>query len=221
MSRGATGGLPTLGKPDPGGPGASRRSAEILCKTPVALPDAFGPATMFWTASRGRVVVRRILLPGAPCPAALRGAVESSGPAIDRLAAGLIARLSGGKPDGTRVAADLGGGGEFQRRVLRAVRAIPRGQVRAYRDIARCAGSPNAVRAVGRALATNPLPLLIPCHRVVRSDGALGGYQGGPAMKRFLLEREGFLLQGPQGPIPAHRARGLSRGPIRYASRDG
>jgi methylated-DNA-[protein]-cysteine S-methyltransferase len=79
----------------------------------------------------------------------------------------------------------------FQWRVLMAEKAIPRGQVRSYGQVAAAAGNPKAARAAGNALATNPFPLLIPCHRAVRADGSLGGYQGGPAMKRALLEIEG------------------------------
>ncbi len=88
---------------------------------------------------------------------------------------------------------DLSFVGPFERRVLEQLRQIPRGQVRTYRDIAVAIGYPEAVRAVGNACAKNPVPLLIPCHRVVRSDGTLGGYslRGGIALKRRLLEAEG------------------------------
>lgn len=88
---------------------------------------------------------------------------------------------------------DLSHVGPFQRRVLEQLRRIPRGQVRTYRDIAREIGHPGATRAVGTACARNPVPLVIPCHRVVRSDGGLGGYslRGGVALKRRLLEQEG------------------------------
>ncbi len=79
----------------------------------------------------------------------------------------------------------------FQQQVLRAVSAIPRGKVRTYQFIAKQIGKPKAARAVGRALATNPFPLIIPCHRVIRSDGKLGGYQGGLKMKKALLRKEG------------------------------
>ncbi|MDQ7850993.1 MAG: type II toxin-antitoxin system prevent-host-death family antitoxin [Armatimonadota bacterium] len=83
----------------------------------------------------------------------------------------------------------------FERAVLQALRRIPPGQVRTYGQIARALGRPSAARAVGTACARNPLPLLIPCHRVVRSDGKLGGYsmRGGAALKRQLLEAEGAL----------------------------
>jgi methylated-DNA-[protein]-cysteine S-methyltransferase len=78
----------------------------------------------------------------------------------------------------------------FRRRVLRATARIPYGETRSYRHMAGAAGSPNAVRAAGSALANNPLPIIVPCHRVLRSDGGLGGYRGGLALKRRLLALE-------------------------------
>ena len=81
----------------------------------------------------------------------------------------------------------------FRRDVLRATARIPYGQTSTYRAVATQAGSPRAVRAAGTAVATNPLPILVPCHRVVRSDGALGAYRGGSATKSQLLELEHAL----------------------------
>jgi methylated-DNA-[protein]-cysteine S-methyltransferase len=78
----------------------------------------------------------------------------------------------------------------FQLKVLKAEREIPRGTVAAYSWVAKRIGS-GAVRAVGSALARNPFPIVVPCHRAVRSDGSLGGFQGGLEMKRKLLELEG------------------------------
>jgi len=91
---------------------------------------------------------------------------------------------------------DLARAGPFEREVLQALLRIPAGQVRTYGEIARALGDPGAARAVGAACARNPLPLLIPCHRVVRSDGGLGGYslRGGVELKRRLLEGEGALV---------------------------
>jgi O-6-methylguanine DNA methyltransferase len=87
---------------------------------------------------------------------------------------------------------DLRGLSEFEQSVLRKAFEIPRGEVRPYSWIAREIGHPDAVRATGSALAKNPVPVLIPCHRVVRSDGHLGNYSlGGPRNKRTLLEAEG------------------------------
>ena len=80
---------------------------------------------------------------------------------------------------------------EFQRKVLMAEYAIPLGKISTYGRIAKHIGHPRAARAVGTALATNPFPLVIPCHRAVRTNGYIGFYQGGVNMKRTLLQREG------------------------------
>jgi methylated-DNA-[protein]-cysteine S-methyltransferase len=82
----------------------------------------------------------------------------------------------------------------FGRRVLRATAAIPYGAVSTYKAIAAAAGSPNAYRAAGSALGGNPLPIVIPCHRVLHSGGGLGGYTGGLARKRTLLAAEGIEM---------------------------
>jgi AraC family transcriptional regulator of adaptative response/methylated-DNA-[protein]-cysteine methyltransferase len=78
----------------------------------------------------------------------------------------------------------------FQWRVWEELRAIPYGTTRSYREIARSIGHPQAVRAVARACATNPVSLVIPCHRVIRGDGSLGGYRWGLERKQALLARE-------------------------------
>ncbi|MFO1539369.1 MAG: methylated-DNA--[protein]-cysteine S-methyltransferase [Chloroflexota bacterium] len=91
--------------------------------------------------------------------------------------------------------ADLAGLGAFARAVLAATARIPRGEVRPYAWAAAAAGRPAAVRAAGSALAGNPVPFLIPCHRIVRSDGRIGEYSaGGPEAKRSLLAAEGVDL---------------------------
>ena len=82
---------------------------------------------------------------------------------------------------------------DFRRRALRAINRIPYGQTRSYTEIATSAGNGRAVRAAGTACGTNPLPLVVPCHRVLRSGGALGGYGGGLPMKEGLLRLEGVL----------------------------
>jgi methylated-DNA-[protein]-cysteine S-methyltransferase len=81
----------------------------------------------------------------------------------------------------------------FTRRVLRATAAIPFGSLRTYRDVATLAGNPAATRAAGNALGSNPVPIVVPCHRVVRTGGGLGGYTGGLDRKRTLLSLEGAL----------------------------
>ena len=80
----------------------------------------------------------------------------------------------------------------FQRSVLRATYLIPRGSVSTYGLIAAHVGAPGGARAVGNVMANNPLPLIVPCHRVIRSDRHIGGYGGGIEMKRALFEREGI-----------------------------
>ncbi len=79
----------------------------------------------------------------------------------------------------------------FRRTVLEATYAIPFGRTETYRSVATAAGNPAAVRAAGSALATNPIPIVVPCHRVLRTDGGLGGYRGGLELKAALLRLEG------------------------------
>ena len=85
---------------------------------------------------------------------------------------------------------DLHEASSFQRQVWNITRLIPYGEIRSYAWVSEQIKRPEAVRAVGQALASNPLPVIIPCHRVVASDGKLGGYSGGAEMKRRLLYLE-------------------------------
>jgi AraC family transcriptional regulator of adaptative response/methylated-DNA-[protein]-cysteine methyltransferase len=78
----------------------------------------------------------------------------------------------------------------FQRRVWQELQKIPRGTTRTYTQVARALGKPRSVRAVARACATNPVSIVVPCHRVIRSDGTLAGYRWGLERKEKLLERE-------------------------------
>jgi len=106
--------------------------------------------------------------------AALRAYLKGDLAALDHLPA---------KPRGT----------VFQQRVWAELRKIPPGQTIAYRELARRAGRPRAIRAAGAANGQNPVSIVIPCHRVVGADGSLTGYGGGLARKRWLLEHEGAL----------------------------
>jgi AraC family transcriptional regulator of adaptative response/methylated-DNA-[protein]-cysteine methyltransferase len=102
---------------------------------------------------------------------------------------GAILRYLDGRADALDLPLDVRATA-FQRRVWEALRRIPYGVTRSYAEIARAIGKPTATRAVARACATNPAALVIPCHRVVRADGGLGGYRWGVARKRALLEQE-------------------------------
>ena len=112
------------------------------------------------------------------------------------LADRMAAALAGEKVE---VTADLSGMTPFQRRVLEVVAGIPRGEVRPYAWVAREAGSPKASRAVGTVMANNPVPLLVPCHRVVKNDGTTGNYAFGAGDKVGLLEAEGVPVEEISG----------------------
>lgn len=182
----------------------------------VLVPSDFGALGIVWqdtqadetTAAGARV--QRVFLPN-PQAAALDtlqmvfpGANSRACPAISDLGE-RIQRFLGG--DSMRF--DLGivaleRCSAFQRQVLRAEHGIPRGWVSTYGRIARSLGTPRGARAVGRALARNPFPIIVPCHRAIRSDGHLGGFQGGLEMKRALLEMEGVEVT-PAGRVRTHR----------------
>ncbi|MFB0526784.1 MAG: methylated-DNA--[protein]-cysteine S-methyltransferase [bacterium] len=89
----------------------------------------------------------------------------------------------------------LSGYSSFERRVWKVTSTIPAGQTRTYQWVARQIGNPRAARAVGRALAKNPLLVVIPCHRVIRKDGSLGGYTLGKRKKEVLLKKEALKLK--------------------------
>ena len=113
--------------------------------------------------------------------------------AASKAPTGLTSALRAGR--GTGLTYDLRGVGEFDRAVLAKTLEIPRGEVRPYAWIAREIGHPAAVRAAGSALGRNPVPILVPCHRVVRSDGATGNYGFGPQLKVDLLQVEQVNLE--------------------------
>lgn len=127
----------------------------------------------------GRLMRLDFLDPGTP-------AAGDGGPVAARLAEYFDGRIEAleqipvGKVNGT----------PFQRRVWAALRTIPPGRTMSYAELAAAVGQPGAVRAVGNANGRNPVPLVVPCHRVVRSGGALGGYAGGVARKQWLLDHE-------------------------------
>jgi methylated-DNA-[protein]-cysteine S-methyltransferase len=163
---------------------------------------AFGAIAIMWSVYQGRPRISRVLLAksgdvaGQLVKTAYPDAASASVAEIDAVAEQMAAFLTG---ENMRFSLDLVRLDlctEFQRRVLYTEYGIPRGRVSTYARIAAHLGQAQAARAVGAALAHNPFPLIIPCHRAIRTDGTLGGYQGGLAMKRRLLEMEGVTFDG-------------------------
>ncbi len=163
-----------------------------------ALVDSpFGELGLVW----GDLGLRRILLPGEgpEAPASvLRGehGPEAEGelpPPLALLVAALRSHLSGTPTEYDQIPLDLSGLRPFAVRVYEATRRIPWGKARTYGAVAHGAGAPGAARAVGAALARNPFPLVVPCHRVLAADASLRGFSapGGLATKRRLLSLEG------------------------------
>jgi len=124
------------------------------------------------------------------------GAVDVPPPPDVEAAVAAIVRLFSGEPDDLAdVVLDLTGVPEFHRRVYAAARAIPPGETRSYGELAAHVGERGAAQAVGRALGSNPFPIVVPCHRVLAADGTLHGFSapGGLATKRRMLALEGAL----------------------------
>jgi AraC family transcriptional regulator of adaptative response/methylated-DNA-[protein]-cysteine methyltransferase len=94
----------------------------------------------------------------------------------------------------------------FQRRVWEALRTIPFGTTRTYSEVARLLGKPSAARAVGHACATNPISIIVPCHRVIRTDGSLGGYRWGLDRKKLLLDQERRIAASEAGSAKRRKA---------------
>jgi AraC family transcriptional regulator of adaptative response/methylated-DNA-[protein]-cysteine methyltransferase len=117
--------------------------------------------------------------------------IRPAGGALHEWIAAIVASLEG-QGSASTVPMDVRGTA-FQLRVWNALQRIPRGTTLSYTEVAQRIGQPTAVRAVARACATNPVALIVPCHRVVREDGSLGGYRWGLERKQSLLEREGAV----------------------------
>ncbi len=126
---------------------------------------------------------------------ASHGAIEGSDYRSEKIAGLLQAYASGNGDALASFPVDLPRAEPFQQAVWLALREIPRGETRSYGWLARRVGAPKASRAVGAAVGANPIPLWLPCHRVIGSDGSLTGFGGGLEMKRMLLELEGALPQ--------------------------
>ncbi len=166
----------------------------------TVFPSPFGQLGILWHETADRPTIQRVLLSNdlataqERIDAAFGQARRGSHPAVLELLGQMRAFLDGQAIVFALDTVALDHCAEFQRRVLVAEHGIPRGSVSTYGLIAAHLGVQRASRAVGNALARNPFPLIIPCHRAVRSNGELGGYQGGLDMKRRLLEMEGVPI---------------------------
>lgn len=181
---------------------------KIISKTPI------GSVCVIWSVSKNHPLISRIFL-SRPGMLAEKMALrffpdlrEISCAEIDATADSIRAYLEGEDVTFSLRFVDLSRFSKFQQSVLRAQFAIPRGVVSTYGLIAKHVGAFGGARAVGRVMAVNPFPLMVPCHRTVLSDLRLGGFQSGTAMKRFLLEMEGISFD---------ETGRIVRGPLHYA----
>lgn len=116
-----------------------------------------------------------------------------------RMTGAALGRVLAGRGAGKLPPLDWTGGTEFQKAVWRELQKIPPGKTKSYGEVAQAIGRPKAVRAVGGACGANPVPVLIPCHRVLAANKRLGGFSGGLAWKRRLLAREGISFLPANG----------------------
>jgi methylated-DNA-[protein]-cysteine S-methyltransferase len=173
------------------------------------IPWTFGDVGLIRRTGEGRLLICRILLPHDGCSTAGKiredfpGAVLRTGKR-DELCLRFRDFLSGTAVDFALEDLGIEIVKGFARCVLQACGKTPRGRVTTYGELAASLGVPGGARAVGNALAGNPFPLMIPCHRVVRSDGSLGGFGGGLSMKRALLAMEGICFDETGRVLPKH-----------------
>lgn len=169
-----------------------------------------GRAVIVWSAGGQTCRIVRI---GLPAPEAQRvqelrrlfpEAAAKSCSAVEALAGRLQAFMEGKPVSFDTAAFDMSRVPPYHRRVLAALAAIPRGSVMSYAGVASETGAPGGARAAGRGCAQNLFPVVFPCHRVVRSDGSLGGFGGGLTLKRTLLEMEGVQFDAKGKVLPEH-----------------
>jgi methylated-DNA-[protein]-cysteine S-methyltransferase len=173
------------------------------------IPSPFGEIGLVRRHEGGRFQIKRVFLPqgGVPTLERIReefpGALPAGGDKGE-VSAQIRAFLAGEIVDFSIAGLNFEGFGGFARRVLLADCEIPRGRVMTYGGLAAKLGLPGGARAIGNALARNPFPIVIPCHRVIRNDGSLGGFGGGLPMKRTLLEMEGVVFDARGRVLPEH-----------------
>ena len=156
-----------------------------------------GRCAVRWTEAG----ISGVLLPGAAGRSGPRYEEATDvPPGVCRAIEGMVAVLSGGSPELRDIPLDERGIDELRRAIYAATRDIPPGATRSYGEVARAIGHPGGARDVGAALARNPYPIIVPCHRVVAANGALTGFSapGGLETKRRMLELEGAPGYGQQ-----------------------
>ena len=166
----------------------------------IIKPTPFGSVCIIWHISNNFPLIVSVLL-SRPGLSAEDQASEfypnsktSSCAEIDAVAVSVKAYLEGEDIKFSLNVVNLSQCSKFQQSVLRATYSIPRGSVSTYRLVSASLGIPKGARAVGNALANNPFPFIVPCHRVISSNRHIGGYGGGTEMKQALLEREGIIF---------------------------
>ena len=169
----------------------------------------FGEAGVVFHQDRDRFLVCRIVLPYMERKATANITAKYPGAVMNPLNCGAVCTQIDDFLSGETVAFDFSGldfgiVSGFARIVLKAVFKIPRGFVMTYGGLAASLGVPGGARAVGNALAGNPFPLVIPCHRVIKGDGSLGGFGGGTKLKRSLLELEQVSFNKKERVLSGH-----------------
>lgn len=172
------------------------------------IPWIFGEIGLVRRANGRHSPICRILLPeeGRPITGIIKDFFPDAVPGRgeEEICGRIRDYLAGDAVDFRLESLDFGDLKGFSRRVLTATGKIPRGSVMTYGRLAASVGVPSGARAVGNAMADNPFPLVIPCHRVVRRDGSLGGFGGGTEMKKTLLGLEGVAFDPRGRVLPAH-----------------
>jgi methylated-DNA-[protein]-cysteine S-methyltransferase len=169
-----------------------REHVKIIKNTP------FGHIVILWGMEDHSTIIRSVFIPKPDMSAEEQvleiypNFHEFSCPEIDELANSINKFLKGEDIMFSLDILDLNNCSLFQKSVLQALSDIPKGKVSSYHLLAKYMGNEKGARAVGNALSCNPFPIIIPCHRVIRSDGTLGGFQGGLDMKKALLKNEGI-----------------------------
>lgn len=164
--------------------------ASLIVSTPwgwMGIAETARGIAMILLPGRSKAAVAKGLraAPGGPGAAASSARLRAARKQLTEYLAGSRTRFD--------LPLDLSGGTDFQRRVWKALRAVPYGELRSYRELAALVGGKQYARAVGNAVGANPLPIVIPCHRIVSGDATIGGFSGGLPTKRKLLALENSL----------------------------